>query len=121
MGYENYALDVILTQYTEGNIINDKRIPRFTWYCEEDKKHIYTPDIMLVLQPINLIIEVKSFYTYEKGMEDGSLPLKIQAVRKENYYAEVWIIDNKQVRQIQTINDDTFIDLTKSICGITIN
>ncbi len=62
-GYENIALDSLLINYTEDEIIcNRKLIPKF-WYVNSiGNKRKYFPDIYIPKE--NLIIEVKSKWTY---------------------------------------------------------
>lgn len=121
MGYENFAIDLILNKYNEDIIINDNKIiPKFDWICKDNKKHVYTPDIMLILYPNNLIIEVKSTYTFLCACKDGSLFLKIQAIVDKGYKAEVWVFDNKKLLEIHVIENNNFICIKKSICGIPI-
>ena len=62
-GYENFALDILLDTYDERDILTSKASMPEYWYCLDDGKyHRYFPDIWIPKE--NLIIEVKSTYTY---------------------------------------------------------
>jgi hypothetical protein len=56
-------------------------MPEIWYYTNDTKKHRYFPDIFIPSQ--NLIIEVKSTWTYVKAAE--SLPLKKQACIDKGY------------------------------------
>jgi hypothetical protein len=60
-GYENFALDILLNEYQENDIITDKKqIPHFSYkYNNKIKK--YFPDIFIKSE--NIVIEVKSVWT----------------------------------------------------------
>lgn len=62
-GYEPYALRELLKIYHEDDIITDVLcIPRIKYIGNDNKVHYYFPDIYIPKK--NLIIEVKSLYTY---------------------------------------------------------
>jgi hypothetical protein len=91
-GYENIALDKLLNTYEENEIINKRsEVPRIE-YEYNKKLHYYFPDIFIPKD--NLIIEVKSNYTYKNNLLKNIL--KSHAVRKLNYNYEIWIFDNKK-------------------------
>ena len=63
-GYEPAVLDDLLKSgFTENEIIIDKRSVPVIWYEFENKKRRYFPDIFI--PKYNLIIEVKSLYTWK--------------------------------------------------------
>ena len=64
MGYEPQAITMLLQNGTiqEDDIIVGKDVPRFRYKDDEDKEHIYFPDIHI--KHTQLIIEVKSTYTF---------------------------------------------------------
>lgn len=62
-GYEPQALTELLKIYTEDEIITDTLLkPRITYIETDGSTHVYFPDIYIPKD--NLIIEVKSQYTY---------------------------------------------------------
>jgi len=68
-GYENFCLDDLFEEgYLEEEIFTDahKDMPKI-WYNFEEKKSRYFPDIYIPKD--NLIIEVKSNYTYNLSLE----------------------------------------------------
>lgn len=90
-GYENFALDILIKRYNDDEIIN-RRIEMPKIFYEYKKiNRVYFPDFYIPKD--NLIIEVKSDYTYKKHLIKNIL--KAHAVRKLNYNYEVWIFDNK--------------------------
>jgi hypothetical protein len=72
-GFENMAIDELLTIYKENDIvIGAKQIEDFTgkiFYEIDNKKRRYFPDIFLL--PLNTIIEVKSDYTFLKQKQQN--------------------------------------------------
>ena len=91
-GYENFALDILINLYDENEILNKRAdMPKLN-YEKNKKKHIYFPDFFIPKD--NLIIEVKSFYTYKLNLITNIL--KAHCVRKLNYNYEIWIFDNKR-------------------------
>ena len=83
-GYENQLLDELLNTYTENEILTDRKdMPEF-WYLGNDhEKHRYFPDVYI--PKVNLIYEVKSSYTLEKGQINGIYELKKQSVLDAGY------------------------------------
>jgi len=62
-GYENRAIDQLLETYDEDDIVTDTmQIPRIPYTDNTGKNRYYFPDIFIPKD--NLIIEVKSAYTY---------------------------------------------------------
>jgi hypothetical protein len=67
MGYEPYVIDELLKVYDEKEIfVETNEIPSFN-YIFNGKNSVYYPDIYIPKE--NLIIEVKSIYTYEKDLK----------------------------------------------------
>ena len=63
-GYEHFALDILVKEYTEEQIKSNRRdVPRIL-YKSNNKQRYYFPDIYL--SHMNLIIEVKSTWIYKK-------------------------------------------------------
>ena len=71
-GWENKALDKLLESYSEDDIIVEtENIPRITYYDDLGKKHYYFPDIYIPKE--NLLIEVKSQWTYDSNIPKHNL------------------------------------------------
>lgn len=80
-GYENKALDELLTIYKEDEIVIEKsKIPKIS-YIKDDNKHYYFPDIYIPKE--NLIIEVKSEWVMLQNFYINML--KFQAVKSAGY------------------------------------
>ena len=91
-GYENYALDILIKLYDEDEILNKKiDMPKLI-YEQHNKNHVYFPDFYIPKD--NLIIEVKSPYTYKRQLITNIL--KSHCVRKSNFNYEIWIFDDKK-------------------------
>jgi len=91
-GYEPQALDILLESYDENEIeVSRKKIPSIWYYTEDEKKHRYYPDIYI--EKDNLIIEVKSLWTFNKYKEINLL--KEQACMEVGYEFKFMILDNK--------------------------
>lgn len=83
-GYENYLLDELLQIYNEDEIVySRKEIPAFWYYDVNGTKRRYFPD--LYIPKTNTIYEVKSQYTYNKGLKDGKFIYKCKAVEESDY------------------------------------
>lgn len=92
-GLENKALDILLNEYKESDIIvNDDQIARMTckfYYIGLDKKiHLYIPDIYIVSE--RCVIEVKSPFTYKIQLKINKL--KEQAVLAAGYRFKFMIL-----------------------------
>ena len=93
-GYEHFALDILVKEYTEEQIKSNRRdVPRIL-YESDNKQRYYFPDIYL--PHVNLIIEVKSTWIYKKEEERNHI--KAAAARAKGYQFEFWIFTNKGVR-----------------------
>jgi hypothetical protein len=67
-GYEPQAYKILLESYKEDEIINESNlIPTFWWIDNNNLKHKYYPDFFIPKD--NLIVEIKSTYTYELNKE----------------------------------------------------
>ena len=90
-GYENVALDELIKIYNEDDIENNRqKIPKIQ-YILNNKVHYYYPDIYVKSQ--NLIIEVKSTFTYKKQLVKNII--KSLSVRKSGFNFEFWIYTDK--------------------------
>lgn len=95
-GHELVAITALLLVYNEEQIVLGKiQIPTI-WYEECGKSRCYFPDIFLPIK--NLIIEVKSRYTYEQELEKNQL--KRQACLDQGYDFEFWICSATEVLEI---------------------
>jgi hypothetical protein len=92
-GYEPLALSLLeKLNYTENNLIVDtKQMPKIWYKFVDNTRHRYHPDIFIPEE--NLIIEVKSTYTYNK-YKDKNL-LKKQACLDAGYNFEFMIFDDR--------------------------
>jgi hypothetical protein len=77
-GYEHYALDHLLKSYKEEHIaIGRKEQPELWWNDVSGKKRRYFSDFYIPHE--DMIVEVKSTWTYKKGIEDGKLQKQKEA------------------------------------------
>jgi len=95
-GYEGYALDILLNSYHEDDILTKKSDMPIVWYEFENKRRRYYPDIYIPSQ--NLIIEVKSTYTY--NLETAQIHSKINSLKDMGFNTNIWIIDKKIIYSI---------------------
>jgi Uma2 family endonuclease len=93
-GYENLALDELIKIYKEDDIENERHKVPTIIYFKNSKEYNYYPDIYIKSK--NLIIEVKSDWTYKKQLIENIL--KALYVRKSGFNYEIWIYkrDNKE-------------------------
>ena len=93
-GYEKFALDIILYKWKVeiSDIITERNlIPSIWWIDETGNKRRYFPDIFIPSK--NLIIEVKSTWTFYKKQNDTQL--KLQSTRDSGYNTLLWIFNCK--------------------------
>jgi len=95
-GYENTALDILLETHPENDILVNYDVPAI-WYNYEHKKKRYIPDIFIKSE--NLIIEVKSEYTFNKDITKNKA--KEIGCITAGYNFEFWIFNNKRERIIK--------------------
>lgn len=98
-GYEDYALfNMLLKIYELDDIIIDKKeMTKYIgkiFYEHNNKIHKYYPDFYIKSK--NLIIEIKSIYTYESNIEINNL--KKQAIENNNINFEYIIINPKEYK-----------------------
>jgi hypothetical protein len=91
-GYEKYAIDYLLKiGYSEDDIKTEsKEKPHFR-YNYLDKERVYKPDIYL--EKDNLIIEVKSLFTY--NLENQMNLEKEKTCLNSGFEFQFWIFDRK--------------------------
>lgn len=90
-GYENIALNELIKIYSEDDIENNRQNIPSIQYVINNKVYYYYPDIYIKSQ--NLIIEVKSLYTYKKQIIKNTI--KALSCRNLGYNFEFWIYDSK--------------------------
>ena len=88
-GYENRAIDELLKQYHETEIVagDPEKIPVIEYVDTDGKNRTYFPDIFIPKD--NLIVEVKSTYTYSKD-EKRNIKKK-EACEKLGYKFQFYI------------------------------
>ena len=87
VGDEDLCLKELLYQYDEKDIIVEpKEIPVIS-YVFNNKKAVYYPDIYIKSK--NILIEVKSDYTYRKHMMRNNK--KLSECAKQGYNVELWV------------------------------
>jgi hypothetical protein len=93
-GYEPFALDILVKEYTEDQIKSNREdVPRIT-YEYENKSRYYFPDLYIPHK--NLIVEVKSTWTCQKEVEKNTA--KGNATINKGYNYEMWIFNAKGIR-----------------------
>jgi hypothetical protein len=94
-GYEPFALDILLKEYTEEQILTDRKEVGRIPYKHGEKQRYYFPDIKI--PHMNKIIEVKSPWTIT--LERDTIDLKANAAKEHGYDYEIWVITKKGVCQ----------------------
>lgn len=94
-GFEDKALDILSTTFSEEDIITSRRLLPIIWYTHKNKNRRYYPDLMT--KSNNTIIEVKSEYTY-KIYEEANLKKK-DACIASGYNFEFWIFNKNSLRK----------------------
>ena len=89
-GYEKFALDILITKYDESDILTGCSNMPEIWYFDE-KYRRYFPDVYIPKD--NLIIEVKSSYTYNKNFNEVNI--KRLATQALGYTFKLIIFDDK--------------------------
>ena len=91
-GYEHFALNDILKQFNEDDIVTgEENVPEI-WYTDaNNKKHRHYVDIYLKSQ--NKCIEIKSQWTIE--INTNVILLKQAAGKALGYEYEIWVYDKK--------------------------
>jgi hypothetical protein len=95
-GYEPYALDELIKEYTEEQVKTDRKdVPRIQ-YMYNEEEHYYFCDIFI--PHINKLIEVKSSWTF--SLQNDKVIEKGRACIDKGYLYEVWIYDDKRNKTI---------------------
>jgi hypothetical protein len=93
-GYEPQAYKILIEIYKEDEIITSNKLkPEILWKDSEDKKHRYFPDFYIPKD--NLIIEIKSIYTYTLDSKQEKIEKTTKAVKELGYKYEIWILNQK--------------------------
>jgi hypothetical protein len=96
-GYELVAINELLKNFNELDFTNvRKEIPQIWYNDDAGKKHRYFPDIFIPKK--NLIIEVKSTYTYSRYLTKNNI--KKHAVLQLGYNFEFWICSETEVIEV---------------------
>lgn len=93
-GSEPTAMQYLLKSYSENDILFSKNVPVFDYFdTKRNKKRRYYPDFFIPQE--NLIIEVKSTYTFEKDFETNMC--KGKKVKKDGYNFKFIITDKTKI------------------------
>ncbi len=114
-GYEVWALDLLLEEYLEEDIQTsiDHRII-VDYISPDGKNHKYFPDIYIKSK--NLIIEVKSTWTYKQHLEINNI--KAQACIDNNYNFQFYKFTDKKkltILEAPFISDENIKNLPNKI------
>ncbi len=93
-GYENLAFDILFNEWNlspKDIIVERTKVPEIWWIDDSHKKRRYYTDIYIPFE--NLIIEVKSTWTYE--IEKRITQQKLLAAKDLGYNTLLWIFDCK--------------------------
>jgi hypothetical protein len=91
-GYEHFALNDLLKNINENDIITGcKNVPTIWYNDESGKKHRHFVDIFIPSQ--NKCIEVKSTWTFKKKID--CVFLKQNAAKELGHNYEIWVYNSK--------------------------
>jgi len=92
-GYENIALDKLLSKHiNEDDIVSERNEVPIIEYKLHNKVYKYYPDIYIKSK--NLIIEVKSVWTYKKNIVKNTI--KALKTKESGFNFEFWIYNKKK-------------------------
>lgn len=92
-GYEDIALDLLLSKFDEHDIIKASSEMPEIWYCKDDGKyHRYFPDIFVPSR--NILYEVKSVYIY--NLHKKETDYKRKAVEYLGYTYNLLLYSDKK-------------------------
>lgn len=93
-GYEPFGLDHILKTYKEDDLrVGRSYQPEIWWADSEGVKHRYFSDVYIPKE--KHIMEIKSTWTYQKGMKQGKLLLQKEACIKLGYKYTLFTFNEK--------------------------
>lgn len=91
-GYEHWAIDALLENHNSIDIkVGKGHVPMIRYYDENGKYRRHFPDIFLPVH--NLIIEVKSTFTYQKELLTNLK--KKEAAIAHGFLYQFWVYDHK--------------------------
>ncbi len=93
-GYENLAFDIIFNDWELSStdiIVERTKVPEIWWVDDDNKRRRYYTDIYIPFE--NLIIEVKSTWTYK--IEEKITQQKLLAAKELGYNTLLWVFDYK--------------------------
>lgn len=96
-GYEHIAIQILLQSFDETDIIVQKTEIPAIYYFWNEKNRRYYPDIFVKSK--NLIIEVKSEYTFNNDLQRNIE--KRNACIRNNFNFEFWICDKNKIIEIK--------------------
>jgi len=96
-GYEPFGFNILLKEYNESEIINDRTLIPKIKYIENQKERIHCPDFYI--KSNNLLIDVKSNYTY--NLHKVNMSLKQNAAIQCGFKYKIYIFnDNGTLNKI---------------------
>ena len=99
-GYEKFGMDFLLQKYNEQDIITDRKIiPKIKYTDFNGTLRTYCPDMWIPKD--NLIVEIKSDYTYK--LHEKNILYKQKGVISSGYKFNLFVFKRKQL--IKTINE----------------
>jgi hypothetical protein len=93
-GYEHLAFDIIFNDWELSStdiVVERTKVPKIWWVDDSNKKRRYYTDIHIPSK--NLIIEVKSTWTYK--IEEKITQQKLLAAKDLGYNTLLWVFDEK--------------------------
>ena len=91
-GYEHFALNELINNIDENDIVTGcKNVPKIRYNDENKKLHYHFVDIFIKSE--NKCIEVKSTWTFKKNKD--KVLLKQKAAKELGYEYEIWIYNSK--------------------------
>jgi hypothetical protein len=93
-GYENFAFDILFNDWEllpTDIIVERTKVPEIWWVDDDNKRRRYYTDIHIHSK--NLIIEVKSTWTYK--IEEKITQQKLLAAKELGYNTLLWVFDYK--------------------------
>jgi len=93
-GYENLAFDILFNDWellSTDIIVERTKVPEIWWIDDNNKRRRYYTDIYIPFE--NLIIEVKSTWTYK--IEEKITQQKLLAAKELGYNTLLWVFDDK--------------------------
>lgn len=92
-GYEPQTIDLLLQTYNEEDIVFGSDVPQFSYFDGRHRK--YNPDMFIPKE--NLIIEVKTEWTYNIRLKRNKLKKKAVLEAGYNFKFFIWSDDRKRL------------------------